>query len=86
MLKYGTVRIERCDFLHHQELDVAQRGFLHVHDVYLYALQQFTLTHGVEGFRYIGLNTTPGTFNAFRFPASFSASTHCAANIWNGIV
>ena len=51
MLKYGTVGIERCDFLHHQELDVAQRGFLHVHDVYLYALQQFTLTHGVEGFQ-----------------------------------
>ena len=51
MLKYGTVGIERCDFLHHQELDVAQRGFLHIHDVYLYALQQFALTYGVEGFQ-----------------------------------
>ena len=51
MLKYGTVRIERCDLLHHQELDVAQRSFLHIHDVYLYALQQFTFTYGVEGFQ-----------------------------------
>ena len=38
MVKHGTVRIEGGDFLHDQELQVAQRCFAEIHDVHLHTL------------------------------------------------
>ena len=51
MAKYGAVRIEGSDFLHYQELQVAQRRFAEVHDVHLHTLQQFAFAYTVERFQ-----------------------------------
>ena len=48
MLKHGTVRIEGGDFLHDQELQVAQRCFAEIHDVHLHTLQQLAFAYTIE--------------------------------------
>ena len=48
MVKHGTVRIEGGDFLHDQELQVAQRCFAEIHDVHLHTLQQLAFAYTIE--------------------------------------
>ena len=51
MVEYGSFWIEDSYFLHHQELDIAQRSFLNVQNMYLDTLQQFTKTNRWDDIR-----------------------------------